>query len=65
MATSGPITKLRTFFGEVQAELLKCNWPTWAELRQSTVVVIVSFLLLGAFVAVSDAALAWVVRAIL
>lgn len=65
MASTGPFLKLRTFFGEVQSELLKCNWPTWAELRQSTVVVIACFLLLGAFVAVSDGVLAWLVRVIL
>lgn len=47
------------FLQEVMMELRKCTWPTWAELRQSSVVVIVSFLILGAFVALSDVFLTW------
>ncbi|MCC5849515.1 MAG: preprotein translocase subunit SecE [Verrucomicrobia bacterium] len=65
MATSGPIARLSTFVKDVQAELLKCTWPTWPELRQSTVVVIISFLLLGLFVSVSDVILRALVQAIL
>jgi len=63
--TKNPFAKLSAFLREVQAELLKCNWPTWAELRQSTLVVVVSFLILGAFVSVSDALLRWLVRVLL
>ncbi len=44
----------KTFFGEVQAELKKCSWPDRGELLDSTVVVIVSVFLLGAFVGLSD-----------
>jgi len=65
MATTGPLSRIKHFFGEVHAELLKCNWPTWAELRQSTVVVILSFLLLGAYVTLSDVVLVWLVQTIL
>lgn len=65
MENSNPITRLSTFLRDVQAELLKCNWPTWAELRQSTVVVVVSFLILGAFVSISDLTLLTLVRVLL
>jgi preprotein translocase SecE subunit len=65
MANSNPITRLSGFLRDVQAELLKCNWPTWTELRQSTMVVVVSFLIMGAFVSVSDALLRWLVRVLL
>jgi preprotein translocase SecE subunit len=65
MENSNPITRLSSFLRDVQAELLKCNWPTWSELRQSTVVVVVSFLILGAFVSLSDAWLRWLVRVLL
>lgn len=66
METSGrPFSRLGSFFKDVQTELLKCTWPTWPELRQSTLVVIVSFLLLGFFVAVSDLLLRWLVGVIL
>jgi len=65
MESTGPLSRVSTFVKDVQAELLKCTWPTWAELRQSTLVVIVSFLLLGLFVSVSDVFLRWLVQVIL
>ena len=45
---------IRTFFDEVRQELKKCAWPTWGELKESTVVVVVSVLILTVFVGVSD-----------
>ena len=45
---------LRTFFDEVVTELKKSAWPTWPELRESTVVVGVAILALGICVAVYD-----------
>jgi preprotein translocase subunit SecE len=50
------IGNLKTFFGEVKVELLKCSWPTRKELFGSSVVVIVSVLILGAFVGACDLA---------
>jgi preprotein translocase subunit SecE len=47
----------REFVGEVKLELSKCTWPTRPELMESTVVVIISCLLLAAFVGVSDGVL--------
>lgn len=44
----------RTFFGEVQAELKKCAWPTRSELLESTIVVMVSVLIITAAVGLSD-----------
>jgi preprotein translocase subunit SecE len=65
MATTNPFAKLSGFLHDVQAELLKCNWPSWAELRQSTLVVVVSFLIMGAYVSLADAVLRWLVRVVL
>jgi preprotein translocase subunit SecE len=48
------IGNLKTFFKEVKVELLKCSWPTRKELFGSSVVVIVSVLILGAFVGACD-----------
>ena len=45
---------LRRFFGEVQAELKKCAWPTRPELYESTIVVTVSVIILAVFVGISD-----------
>ncbi len=45
---------LKNFMGEVHAELRKCSWPTRDELMESTVVVIISVVLLGVYVGLSD-----------
>jgi preprotein translocase subunit SecE len=51
---SEAIGKVRTFLEEVRTELKKCAWPTRAELLESTMVVIISVLILGTYVGVSD-----------
>ena len=53
---------IKGFLNEVVLELKKCSWPTWPELKQSTVVVIVSMLILGAFVGVSDFVVSFVIK---
>jgi preprotein translocase subunit SecE len=51
---TNPLLKLRDFLAEVTAELKKSSWPTRKELVDSTVVVIVTVLILGVFVALAD-----------
>jgi preprotein translocase subunit SecE len=53
---------VRTFVNEVVGEMKKSTWPERQELVESTVVVVVSVLLLGAFVGVSDKVLATLLR---
>lgn len=48
------IDKIKGFLGEVKQELAKCSMPNWAELKGSTVVIIVSMLILGVFSFVVD-----------
>jgi preprotein translocase subunit SecE len=48
------IGKLTTFLEEVKVELLKCSWPTRKELFGQSVVVIISVIILGAFVGLCD-----------
>ena len=48
------IVKTQTFFAEVVTELKKSAWPTRKELLDSSLVVIVTMLILGMFVAVAD-----------
>ncbi len=48
------IGSLKTFIGEVKVELLKCTWPTRKELFGQSVVVIISVIILGAFVGLCD-----------
>jgi preprotein translocase subunit SecE len=57
------ITKTKSFFSEVKAELQKASWPweskdkgirRFKELTDSTLVVIIAMLLLGGYVALFD-----------
>ena len=48
------ITRSRTFFADVAAEMRRCTWPERQELVESTVVVIVSVVMLSMFVAFGD-----------
>jgi len=57
------ITKIKNFLGEVKLELQKASWPwdpkekgfrRYKELSDSTVVVAISMVLLGGFVAFFD-----------
>ncbi len=50
----GQIQRLSAYWKQTVEELKKCTWPTWDELKGSTVVVMVSILLLGLFTFVVD-----------
>jgi preprotein translocase subunit SecE len=45
----GYVVRLRNYWDETMQELRKCAWPTWDELKGSTVVVAITILLLGGF----------------
>jgi len=51
---TGNLVKLRNYVIETREELRKCTWPSWDELRGSTVLVVLSIFLLGAFTYVVD-----------
>ena len=51
---SGHIARLAAYVRETRVELEKCSWPTWTELKGSTVVILISIALLGAFTMVVD-----------
>jgi preprotein translocase subunit SecE len=59
---TGQLLRLRTYVGETREELKKCTWPSRDELKGSTVVVVISTLLLGAFTVVLDFVIAWFVQ---
>ncbi len=48
------VGNMKTFFEEVKVELLKCAWPTRKELFGQSLVVIISVIILGAFVGLCD-----------
>ena len=56
-----PFRTTRIFFGEMVGELQKATWPTKAELRDSTIVVVVAAVILGVFTSISDFSLYQVV----
>jgi preprotein translocase subunit SecE len=56
-----PFRSTRIFFGEMVDELKKASWPTWTELRDSTVVVLIACVLLGLFTSIADFSLYQVV----
>ncbi|HVM62235.1 MAG TPA: preprotein translocase subunit SecE [Verrucomicrobiae bacterium] len=51
---ANPVLKVQEFAVEVWTELKKCSWPTRKELVDSTLVVIVTIVVLGIFVAIAD-----------
>ncbi len=51
---AGHLARLADYCRQTRAELEKCTWPTWAELKGSTAVVMVSLALLGGFTMISD-----------
>jgi preprotein translocase subunit SecE len=51
---TGRLIELRDYVLETRDELRKCSWPTWQELKGSTVVVVISLALLGIFTVVVD-----------
>jgi preprotein translocase SecE subunit len=56
---------VHTFFDEVRVELKKCSWPSQGELKESTLVVIFSVVLLSAFVGFSDLVLNGILKMII
>lgn len=45
----GHVKRLSNYIQQTREELRKCSWPTWAELKGSTVVVTISIIILGGF----------------
>ena len=50
----GYLLHLTNYVQETREELRKCTWPTWEELKGSTVVVTISIFMLGGFAVLVD-----------
>ena len=50
----GYLLRLTNYVQATQEELKKCTWPSWDELKGSTVLVMVSIILIGLFTTVVD-----------
>tara|TARA_B100001765_G_scaffold192200_1_gene139864 strand:- start:42 stop:224 length:183 start_codon:yes stop_codon:yes gene_type:complete len=59
------IKKIKDFMNGVQFEMKKVSWPTWDELRGSTMVVLGLSLMLGIFLFVIDLFLSRIVNVVL
>jgi len=46
--------KIRQFLVEVREEILKCTRPSWEELKESTIIIIVTMFVLGGFIFCTD-----------
>jgi preprotein translocase subunit SecE len=60
----GYLVKIRLYVAETQEELKKCTWPSWDELKGSTVLVMITMALLGLFTIAVDFILSIVNRGI-
>jgi preprotein translocase SecE subunit len=60
----GAFLKFSAYVDGTKEELQKCTWPTWAELWDSTKLVMFAIALLGAFTVLADLVFAFLVKAI-
>ena len=56
----GQIRRFATYIQETREELKKCTWPTWEELKGSTVLITITIALMGGFVRVCDMVLVFI-----
>ena len=61
---TGQLLRLANYVSETREELKKCTWPSWDELKGSTLVVLISIVLLGVFTVGVDFILMLFVRGI-
>jgi preprotein translocase subunit SecE len=61
----GYLLRVANYIAETREELKKCTWPSFEELKGSTVVVMVTLALLGAFTVGIDYIISQLVRLIL
>jgi preprotein translocase subunit SecE len=59
---AGHLMRFANYIQLTREELRKCTWPSWDELKGSTVVVGISILLLGGFTVFVDFVFAMLVR---
>jgi preprotein translocase subunit SecE len=52
--------KSSAYIREVRVEVRKVSWPTWDDLRKSTLVIIVIVVIVGAIIGLMDLVFQWV-----
>jgi preprotein translocase subunit SecE len=61
----GYLLRVSNYVAETREELKKCTWPSFEELKGSTVVVMITLALLGVLTFALDVAVSYLVRWIL
>ena len=56
----GQVRRFSVYIQETREELKKCSWPTWTELKGSTVLIAVTIALLCGFVFAVDQIFYWI-----
>jgi preprotein translocase subunit SecE len=54
--------RTREYIDDVQAEMKRVTWPTWPQVRSTTLVVIVATFLLAGYFALVDGAVNWAIN---
>ena len=57
--------KIQQYVKECIQELKKVTWPTWEELKGSTLVVMLFSVIMGCYIAGLDVGLSWVIDKIM
>ena len=52
--------KSSAYMREVRVEIRKVSWPTWDDLRKSTLVIIVIVVIVGAIIGLMDLLFQWI-----
>jgi len=60
----GYLLKIKNYVSETKDELRKCTWPSWEELKGSTVVVFITTAMIGIFTVCVDVIISWIIRGI-
>ena len=50
----GQVRQMAIYLQETREELKKCSWPSWDELKGSTVLIMICIVLMGAFTELVD-----------
>ena len=50
----GQLQRITVYVQETREELKKCSWPTWEELKGSTLLIAIAIVLMGVFTYVID-----------
>jgi preprotein translocase subunit SecE len=59
---AGHLVRFADYVRQTREELRKCTWPSWDELKGSTVVVFISIVILGGFTMSVDFIFSMIVR---